>query len=640
MFFPLPPPASPSLLEAIGGMAARASARISVSFGGSGGGGSSSMDKGKGKERDMGMEGDREVGCVRERDDLREKEQENQRAGPWNLKNIKGKKPNLPSSLSSLKKKESRTSFKLGSLLSRLSSPTSPIFKSSPSTPTCTSRPPYPSHPHPQPHASHSSRGHSHGHPTPPLSPVLHITAPTTSPVDSCVSLVFTSDGEEEDEDEDGINGSPAVPLTPLEPSFGLGQSASAVMIEQPEVQLADQTRNQGVLDDAGNGGYAVVGPPGKEKEEDKERELRNRLLRVRSFRRSPSKSHPSLLGVLDSLDYSARNGGSRNGLSPSPSPSTSPSSPSLSPIHARRRRVSPPVQMYPPPFSPLPTPPQSSHHLSPPTTPSLSRSPSRSPPSSSSSSPSPSPAPAPTDWTLALPLLAQRPSALSLKREHAKDAEYKRRREEQRRREDWTLGLDSAWSSGALLVRARGSSVGSSKSRSRSRVRQHRETTTTTAVYSPLRIVRPSSPFPLLDGSRNQKVSLTVVDEDEHVDVCAGGSGGHQSGSTSAGGEMERALQALLSDAGESLRVEDKTMTSSSREPWSSASSSHSDSLSEGIEWSVPRSLMASPKGWGSHQYLRSAAADRSSVISGTYYSARSSWQSVLQTAVETCPA
>jgi len=141
----------------------------------------------------------------------------------------------------------------------------------------------------------------------------------------------------------------------------------------------------------------------------------------------------------------------------------------------------------------------------------------------------------------------------------------------------------------------------------------------------------------------RNRKAGMDeagkkkAVDEDEDVDVRAGGSGG-------GSGETERALHALLSDAGESLRVEDKTMTSSSREPWSSASSSvsspeHSDSFSEGVEWSLRPISPNQQQQQQQQSYLHPVDADRASVISGPYYSARSSWQSALQT-IKTGPS
>jgi hypothetical protein len=175
----------------------------------------------------------------------------------------------------------------------------------------------------------------------------------------------------------------------------------------------------------------------------------------------------------------------------------------------------------------------------------------------------------------------------------------------------------------------------GSGSSGSRSLRQQKEGGENAKAVRSASRIIRPSSPFPLLDGNRSRKASLAVVDEDEDVDVRAGGSG---SGSGNGGGEAERALHALLSDTGESLRVEDKTMTSSSREPWSSASSSvsspeHSDSFSEGIEWSL---RPISPK-QQQQSHLHPVDADRASVISGPYYSARSSWRQSWQSALKT---
>ena len=101
-------------------------------------------------------------------------------------------------------------------------------------------------------------------------------------------------------------------------------------------------------------------------------------------------------------------------------------------------------------PFSPLPIPPPSQClSLNSPLSSSLHQ------PQSSAPSPPPA-APPSADWTLTLPLLVDPRGPLSLKKERRKDAEYKRLRQEQRRREDWTLGLDLAWSAGLLMGDAR----------------------------------------------------------------------------------------------------------------------------------------------------------------------------------------
>ncbi|KIM81760.1 hypothetical protein PILCRDRAFT_821109 [Piloderma croceum F 1598] len=249
---------------------------------------------------------------------------------------------------------------------------------------------------------------------------------------------------------------------------------------------------------------------------------------------------------------------------------------------HVRRR---PPL--VPPPVQPLPIPP--TRRLPPP--PSF-------PPSSYSN-----------DWTLALPFRADSPQSGFISAEKYQQMELQRMREI---RNDWTLGLDLTLSAGMLMGDARGDGHGRGGrtcSRLPPRLREER------------RLVRKrsGSPFPLLERSRRRPLHAMAV--------------GNANGGTSVGirrndGEMERAFQALLTDAGEGrlsqfghpLVLPNENRRMSCNDTRSSSFSSQLSALSEPsrngceplsnqVEETVGRVSVASTR-------------------TGPYYSARSSWQ------------
>ena len=237
--------------------------------------------------------------------------------------------------------------------------------------------------------------------------------------------------------------------------------------------------------------------------------------------------------------------------------------------------RRPPPV---PPPVQPLPTPPRR-----------------RSPPSSSFPPSSYS-----NDWTLALPFRADGPRSGFITAGKYQQMELQRMSQI---RNDWTLGLDLTLSAGMLMGDERGDGQGRGGrtcSRLPPRLREER------------RLVRKrsGSPFPLLERSRGRPLShaIAVGNTDNRND-----------------GEMERAFQALLTDAGEGrlsqfghpLVLPNTSTRRMSLQTRSSSFSSQLSALSE------PSRTGCEPL---SHQTVERVSV--ASTRTGPYYSARSSWQ------------
>jgi len=366
------------------------------------------------------------------------------------------------------------------------------------------------------------------------------------------------------DEGSEDMDSSPTVysPLTPLDFTFGFEEVTQDTTAAAHEVSVFEDDD-----EDEEQDGFVT-------KEEDEDEQVgvdpfsivhRPSIDSVIARFSAPSKSEPEFEREVEIASIISSDSGVC--CKPLPAP--------------RVRRSPPPL---PPPVQPLPTLP-TRRSLPPP---------SSFPPSSYSN-----------DWTLALPFRADSPRSGFISAEEYQQMELQRMR---KMRNDWTLGLDLTLSAGMLMGDERGDGHGRG-GRTCSRLPPR--------LRGGLLRKRSGSPFPLLERSRGRPLShaIAVNNADDGTSV-----GIHRND-----GEMERAFQALLTDAGEGrfsqfglplvLPNENRRM---------SCDDSRSSSLLSALF--EPSRTGCEPLG---HQVEETAGrVSIASTRTGTYHSARSSWQ------------